>query len=66
MYGFHANPYVSIVTHLILPGIFLLGLLLIPVGIWLKRRREARQGWPAPECGDRELDRTGEGCERVG
>ena len=44
MYGFHANPYVSIVTHLILPGIFLLGLLLIPVGIWLKRRREARQG----------------------
>ncbi|MBI1954969.1 MAG: NapC/NirT family cytochrome c [Acidobacteria bacterium] len=44
MYGFHANPYVSIVTYLILPGIFLLGLILIPVGILLKRRREARQG----------------------
>ncbi|MGA8214982.1 MAG: NapC/NirT family cytochrome c [Candidatus Sulfotelmatobacter sp.] len=32
------HPYIGLLVFLILPGIFLLGLLLIPLGIWLKRR----------------------------
>jgi nitrate/TMAO reductase-like tetraheme cytochrome c subunit len=32
-----ANPYVGIVVDLCLPGLFVLGLILIPVGIWLRR-----------------------------
>jgi len=33
------HPYVGILLFLLLPGIFLLGLLLIPVGILLRRRK---------------------------
>jgi hypothetical protein len=33
------HPYVGILIFLILPGLFLLGLLLIPVGIFARRRR---------------------------
>lgn len=41
--GFHAaGPYQGIITFLILPGIFVLGLLLIPLGLWQERRRERR------------------------
>ena len=32
------HPYIGILVFLILPAIFVLGLLLIPLGIWLKRR----------------------------
>jgi nitrate/TMAO reductase-like tetraheme cytochrome c subunit len=37
------SPYLGILTFLVLPALFLLGLVLIPVGIWRirKRRREA-------------------------
>ncbi|HSK10614.1 MAG TPA: NapC/NirT family cytochrome c [Vicinamibacterales bacterium] len=44
--GMHANPYIGIIFFLVLPGLFVLGLLLIPAGVWLTRRRE-RQGRPA-------------------
>lgn len=40
--GMHTNPYIGIVFFLVLPGLFVLGLLLIPVGVWLMRRRERR------------------------
>ncbi len=33
------HPYIGLLVFLILPGIFVLGLLLIPIGIWLRRRR---------------------------
>ncbi len=33
------HPYIGLLVYLILPGIFILGLLLIPLGIWLRRRR---------------------------
>jgi nitrate/TMAO reductase-like tetraheme cytochrome c subunit len=33
------NPYVGIIFDLILPGLFVLGLLLIPVGMYLRQRR---------------------------
>lgn len=49
--GFHGGPYVGIITFLLLPGIFVFGLLLIPVGIVLERRRERRaalRGEPMP------------------
>src|ERR1700684_1466370 len=32
------HPYIGILVFLTLPAIFVLGLLLIPLGIWLKRR----------------------------
>ena len=40
--GVHTNPYIGIVFFLVLPGLFVLGLLLIPAGVWLMRRRERR------------------------
>lgn len=36
------NPYFGILAFLVLPGVFFTGLGLIPLGIWLKRRRERR------------------------
>jgi NapC/NirT cytochrome c family, N-terminal region len=33
------HPYIGILLFLILPGIFILGLLLIPIGIYLRRRQ---------------------------
>jgi len=42
------NPYIGILSFLTIPGPFFLGLLLIPLGIWLKRRREGRTGLIPP------------------
>ncbi len=42
------NPYVGILSFLILPGVFLLGLAMIPTGIYLRFRSEKKQGsYPA-------------------
>jgi nitrate/TMAO reductase-like tetraheme cytochrome c subunit len=38
-HGGSANPYVGIIFDLCLPALFVLGLLLIPIGIWWRRRR---------------------------
>jgi len=38
------HPYIGLLIFLILPGIFVLGLLLIPLGIWLKRRKLRTSG----------------------
>ncbi len=37
--GGSTNPYLGILVDLLLPGVFVFGLLLIPVGMWLRRRR---------------------------
>ncbi len=37
-HGGSSNPYLGIVFDLFLPGLFVLGLVLIPVGIWFRRR----------------------------
>jgi hypothetical protein len=37
--GFHTNPYLGILTFLLLPAVFVAGLLLIPLGLWRARRR---------------------------
>src|SRR6187551_1647577 len=41
-FGLHSNPYMGIVFFIILPAIFVFGLILIPIGGWLHRRRVAR------------------------
>lgn len=38
------HPYIGILIFLILPGVFVLGLLLIPIGIVLRRRALRRRG----------------------
>jgi NapC/NirT cytochrome c family protein len=42
--GASVNPYVGIVVFLILPGIFLAGLVLIPIGVFLRRRKLRASG----------------------
>lgn len=41
--GFEGGPYLGILTYLILPGLFLLGLIIIPIGSLLERRRARRR-----------------------
>ena len=38
LFGFHGGPYQGILAFVILPSFFVLGLLLIPVGVWRQRR----------------------------
>ncbi len=50
------HPYIGLLVFLILPGIFVLGLLLIPLGIWLRRRSLLASGtlpgiYPAVDLG---------------
>jgi len=40
--GFEGGPYLGILTYLILPAIFVLGLILIPIGSMLHRRKVRR------------------------
>jgi nitrate/TMAO reductase-like tetraheme cytochrome c subunit len=47
LFGWHTNPYLGIVFFLILPGVFLFGLFLIPLGAWIERRRRARGRAPS-------------------
>lgn len=39
--GFEGGPYSGILAYLVLPGFFVLGLVMIPLGLRLQRRREA-------------------------
>lgn len=56
--GFHTNPYTGIVAFLILPGFFIAGLAVIPLGMWYERRRQLTgQGvgkgvWPRIDLND--------------
>ena len=38
-HGGSSNPYVGIIFDLILPALFIFGLLLIPLGMWVRHRR---------------------------
>ncbi len=38
------NPYLGILGFLVLPGVFFLGLILVPLGIYLKFRSERKRG----------------------
>lgn len=42
------NPYVGLLSYMAVPAVFVLGLLLIPLGVMVARRREVRRGvYPA-------------------
>src|SRR3954464_14642168 len=47
LFGLHTNPYVGILFFIVLPALFVLGLLLIPLGAWIERRRRAAGKPPA-------------------
>jgi len=59
--GFHTNPYLGIATFVLLPAVFVFGLLLIPLGLW-RARRAARRGrvhvWPSIDLGRASVRRT--------
>jgi hypothetical protein len=40
--GFQGGAYLGIVTFVLLPGAFLTGIAIVPLGIWLQKRRDAR------------------------
>jgi hypothetical protein len=42
--GFHPNPYAGILVYMILPSLFAIGLVLIPIGIVRDYRRKGRKG----------------------
>ena len=58
LFGLHTNPYLGIVFFILLPSLFVLGLLLIPLGAWVERRRcaagkpPASVDWPRIDLND--------------
>jgi NapC/NirT cytochrome c family, N-terminal region len=46
--GEAANPYFGIPAFLLLPGVFIFGLILIPAGMWMRRARLRRKGMETP------------------
>jgi hypothetical protein len=56
VFGLHTNPYMGILFFIVFPAIFVLGLLLVPVGIWRDRvqRRAGRTEvrWPRIDLAD--------------
>ena len=63
LFAAHTNPYIGMVFFLLMPGLFVLGLLLIPLGMWRERRREQRgitrtPGWPVLDFNDGHVRRT--------
>ena len=61
--GVFQNPYAGLVVFVVLPAIFVSGLLLIPFGAWLQRRAlrrdpTARADWPVIDLGESRVRRT--------
>ncbi len=60
--GWIRNPYVGLLAFIAIPALFVTGLVLIPIGAWLGRRR-ARRGleavprWPRIDLNDRRARR---------
>lgn len=46
--GVPLSPYIGILTYLILPAVFVFGLLVIPLGAWVDRRGQRRAGADEP------------------
>jgi len=44
--GHSPDPYIGILQFLALPGVFFLGLFMIPVGMWLRRKKGEPTGLP--------------------
>jgi len=63
LFGYSPNPYTGILLFLVLPAVFVAGLVLIPAGIYRQFRRERRLGllpvtYPTVDFSQRELRRT--------
>jgi len=62
LFGMHANPYGGIIFFLIIPGLFIFGLLMVPLGMWRERRRISHglppRGWPRLDLNDRHQRRV--------
>ena len=62
LFGLHQNPYFGLAAFVILPMFFVLGLLMIPLGVWLERRRRARglnpYVWPRIDLNQPRTQRT--------
>lgn len=56
LFGFQTNPYFGIFLFFVLPAFCVLGLVLIPLGAWMARRRRAAGKaplrWPAIDLND--------------
>ena len=48
-WGFHTNPYLGITFFVFFPGLFVVGLLLIPLGAWRERARQRKGMAPSLE-----------------
>jgi len=46
--GIPLSPYIGLLTYMLLPAVFVFGLLLIPLGAWMDRRRRRRIGVDEP------------------
>ena len=74
--GFLRNPYVGILIFVLVPALFVIGLLLIPVGLWVDRRRRPEAPpptWPkldlkdsAARCPTVERTRGGRSATAIG
>ena len=44
LFGFHGGPYVGIIVFVVMPALFVVGLLLIPIGGWIERQSKKGEG----------------------
>jgi hypothetical protein len=60
LFGYLQNPYAGIIVFIMVPALFALGLLLIPLGLWLDRRRRttAPAAWPTLDFADANVRRA--------
>ncbi len=49
LHGNSESPYIGILAFMAIPALFFAGLILIPLGIWLKHRREGHAGIYPPD-----------------
>ena len=47
-HGGSSNPYIGLILFLFLPAFFIVGLILIPIGIFFQRRKLLAQGPSRP------------------
>jgi hypothetical protein len=61
--GMLTNPYAGLVVFIAIPAVFVMGLLLIPAGMWLERRKQLRDQtataeWPVVDFRHAQVRRT--------
>ena len=56
--GFEGGAYLGIVTFVLLPMGFLLGIIIVPLGIWLHKRRDAKAALQALQAARQTERRT--------